>query len=317
MAATVPPTTGPPTTGSRATKGPLRPTRGRTAALVIGVPVCLALIGSAGLSLLASFAEGTYPVSYTAPATTRALTLNVDGKLTIRPAAAGPATLTGTARYAFVRAALTEHTAGTDTTVGPYHCPIPFGNCEFDATATVPATITTLTATSGSGDATVTGTAGPVKLSTGDGNLSVSHASGPLTLNTASGNIQVSAVKSATLSASSGNGDIRATGITSATIAANTDSGSIDESGVTATTLTASSGNGGIEIAFTGAPPRNVRVNTDSGNITLLLPPGSTRYHVTANTDSGSVDDRLPRNTSSGNVITATSGDGNITLLQQ
>ncbi len=43
--------------------------------------------------------------------------------------------------------------------------------------------------------------------------------------------------------------------------------------------------------------PRDVRVNTDSGSITLVLPRGDTKYHVTANTDSGNVDDTLPQAT--------------------
>jgi hypothetical protein len=297
------------------TRGRLSLTPGRVAALVIGVPVCLALVAGTGLSLVANFAEGSYPVSYTAPATTKALALNVDGKLTIRPATAGQATLTGTAHYTFTHGTLTERAAGGDTTVG-YHCAIPVGNCELDGAVTVPATVTTLTAHSGGGDATVTGTTGPVTLSTGDGNLSVGHASGPLTLNSDSGSIQVSAIRSASLSASSGNGDIRAAGVTSATITANTNSGSIDGSGITTTTVTASTGDGDIEIAFTGVPG-NVRVNTNSGNITLLLPAGPATYDVTASTDSGTVSDLLPKNSSSRNVITATSGDGNIALGQQ
>jgi Putative adhesin len=296
-----------------------RMTGGRRAALFAGVPVCLALVVSLAFSLVADVGEGRYPVHYTAPAGTRALTLNVTGKLTIRPAAAGQATLSGTAVYSLARSKVTESTTSAGTTIG-YHCPLPLGNCELDATVTVPPTVTALTANSGAGDATVNGTTGPVKLSTGDGNLSVSHASGPLTLNTGSGGIQVSAIsKSATLSASSGDGSIQAAGVTSTTITANTDSGSITGSGIATDTITASSGDGSIEIRFSSIPG-NVRVNTDSGNITLVLPPGHTEYHVTANTDSGVVDDTLPtnqRNDSAPHTITATSGSGNITISQQ
>jgi hypothetical protein len=296
---------------------PFPMTRARRAALLIGVPACLALIAYNGFDLIATFGEAKYPVSYTAPASTRALTMHVTGQLTIKPTAASQATLTGTARYSLVRAALAEHTSGDTTTLG-YGCDLPVGDCELDATVTVPATITTLTASSGGGDATVTGTTGPVNLSSGDGNLSVSHASGPLTLNTASGSIQVSAIRSATLSASSGDGSIQATGVTSRTITANTDSGSIDESGIATTTITASTGDGGIQIAFTKVP-RDVRVNTDSGNITLVLPPGPTKYDVTASTDSGSlnVSPALRGNSASPNVISATSGSGSITISQQ
>ena len=295
-----------------------RMTGGRRAALIVGVPVCVALVASTAFSLVTSLGEGKYPVNYSVPATTTALTLNVTGQLTIKPTAARQATLTGTATYSVVRAALAGHTSGGTTTLG-YGCAFPTGNCGLDATVTVPATVTTLTANSGGGDATVTGTTGPVKLSTGDGNLSVGHASGPLILNTGSGSIQVSAIRSATLSASSGDGSIEAAGVTSTTITANTDSGSINGSGIATHTITASSGNGNIQITFTGVPG-NVRVNTNSGNITLVLPPSETKYHVTANTDSGTVDDTLPpnqRNDSAPNTITATSGSGNIIISQQ
>jgi Toastrack DUF4097 len=290
-------------------------TGGRRAALAVGVPVCLLLVAGIGFSLVADIGEGHYPVNYTAPAGTKALTLNVTGQLTIKATAASRATLAGTASYSLVRPALTEHTSAGTTTLG-YGCDIPTGQCGLDATVTVPDTVTTLTAHSGGGDATVTGTTGPVELSTGDGNLSVGHASGPLTLNTSSGSIQVSAIRSATLSASSGDGSIQAAGVTSSTITANTNSGNINESGIATATITASSGDGDIEIAFTSVP-RDVRVNTDSGNVTLVLPPGPTQYDVTASTDSGSVSDTLPRSSSSNNVITATSGSGNITIRQQ
>lgn len=300
---------------SAASATSFRMTGGRRAALFFGVPVCLALVAGLAFSLVADLGEGRYPVSYTVPASTKALTLNVNGQLTIRPTTAGQATLTGTAVYSLARSTVTESTTSAGTTIG-YHCPLPFGNCGLDATVTVPATVTMLTASSGAGDATVTGTTGPVKLSTGDGNLSVTHASGPLTLNTDSGGIQVSAIRSATLSASTGAGNIQAAGVTSATVTANTDSGNINGTGIAAATFTASTGDGGIVIAFTSVP-RDVRVNTDSGNITLVLPPGPTRYDVSANTDSGTVTDTVPRNSSSPNTISASSGSGNISITQQ
>ena len=291
-------------------------TGGRRAALLVGVPVCLALVAATGFSLIGDFGEGRYAVSYAVPAGTKALTLNVDGQLTIRSATAGQATLTGTAKYSLAPSKLTESTTGSVTTFG-YRCPIPTGDCELDATAAVPATVTTLTASSGAGDATVTGITGPVKLSTGDGDLSVSRASGPLTLNTGSGSIAVSDSESATLSASSGDGDIQADRVTSTTITANTDSGSISGSFIKTGTITASSGNGDIQITLTSVPG-NVRLNTNSGYITLVLPPGGTRYHFTANSLSGSVSyPTALQSTSSQHVITATSGSGNISIVQE
>ncbi|MGH3262963.1 MAG: DUF4097 family beta strand repeat-containing protein [Trebonia sp.] len=295
---------------------PLRMTRGRRAALAIGVPACLALIASTGLSLVANLGTGHYPVSYTAPASTTSLTLNVTGQLTIEPTTARQATLTGTARYSIVRPGLTEHTAGGATTVG-YGCPIPAGECALDATVAVPASITRLSASSGAGNATVTGTTGPVNVSTGDGSLTAGHTSGPLALNTNSGNIQVSAARAATLSASTGDGDIKADGVSSSTITANTSSGSIEGTGVSAANITASSGQGDLTITLTSVP-NNVRVNTNSGNITLILPRTTTTYAIAAHTDSGNVSDGTIRQSpSSTHVITATTGNGNITITER
>jgi hypothetical protein len=291
-------------------------TGGRRAALIIGVPVCLALVGWTALGLVADLGEGSYPVSYTVPAATTALTMNVTGQLTIKPTTARRATLTGTATYSLVRAAVEEQTVGDSTTIG-YHCSMPTGNCGLDATVTIPATITRLTAHSGGGDATVTGTTGPVNLSTGDGNVSVGHASGPLTLNTNSGNIQVSAVRSTSLFASTGDGDITAGGVTSTTITANTNSGSITASGIATAKITASSGDGDIKVVFSSVPDY-VWVNSDSGNITLVLPHNSTAYDISANTDSGSVSDgTVPQAKPSGHVITASTGSGNISITEQ
>src|ERR1700743_1438818 len=85
-----------------------RITGGRRAALLAGVPVCLALVAGLAFSLVADIGEGRYPVHYTAPAGTRALTLNVNGQLTIRPAAGGQAALTGPAVYSLARLEVTR-----------------------------------------------------------------------------------------------------------------------------------------------------------------------------------------------------------------
>ena len=259
------------------TTGPLPPTRGRIAALVIGVPVCLLLIASTGLNLVATFGQGRYPVSYAVPASARSLNVTVaGGQVTIRQVAAGQATITGTARYSLVRSKLTERTTSSGTTFG-YHCSIPFGDCELDATINDPATLPVSANTDG-GNASVTGTTSKVTLSTGGGDIAADHTSGPLTLSTDGGNIQATAIRSAT--------------------------------------MTATSGGGNIEIDFTTVPG-HVDVNTSGGNITLVLPPGDAAYHVTAHTAGGDVTDTVPQSTSSQNVITATSGGGNISIVNQ
>src|ERR1700760_4551339 len=113
-------------------------TRGRVTALLIGVPVCLALVAYNGFDLVANFGQGRYPVSYTFPANDRSLDVSVaGGQLSIRPTTASRATLAGTARYSLIRSNLTEQTTGGVTRVG-YHCALSVGECELDAAVGVP-----------------------------------------------------------------------------------------------------------------------------------------------------------------------------------
>jgi Toastrack DUF4097 len=298
------------------TTGPLPLTRGRTAALVIGVPVCLLLVAYTGLDLVSTFAEGRYPVSYVAPTSAKSLSVTTaGGQLSIRPTAAGRATLAGAARYTFVRSTLTERTTGGDTAVG-YHCTdFPVGTCALDATISAPAAMPVSANTAG-GNGSVTGMLGPVTLSSGGGSLSADHISGPLRLNTSGGNIQLNAITSPTVTASSGGGEIQAAGLSSATISATTSGGNIQATSVKSTTITAATGGGEIEIDFTSVP-LHVSVDTSGGNITLVLPPGDTKYQVTAYTAGGTVTDTLPLDQSSLNTITATSGGGNISIVNQ
>jgi hypothetical protein len=79
--------------------------------------------------------------------------------------------------------------------------------------------------------------------------------------------------------------------------------------------VSADTGGGDIEIAFTQVP-RDVRVATGGGNVTIVVPPGTAQYHVSASTGGGNVSDTVPLSTSSPNGITATSGGGDITIRQ-
>jgi Putative adhesin len=298
-----------------ATTVPLPLTRGRVAALAIGVPVCLLLVAGTAANLVAMLGEGSYPVSYAVPMSAKSLNVSMaGGQLTLLPTAASQATLTGTARYSLVRSKLTEQTTGNRTTVG-YRCPVPFGDCELDATINVPAGLPVTAATDG-GDASVSGIASEVTLSSGGGTIGADHISGPLTLSTAGGNINASAITSATMTASTGGGNIHAAGVRSHTISVTTSGGNIEAAGISAGAVTATSGGGNIEIDFASVPS-GVEVDTSGGNITLVLPPGDTAYHVAAHTDGGEVYDTLRQDPSSLNVITATSGGGNITIRQQ
>ena len=304
----------PATTGSPAPAGRLPLTRGRVTALAVGIPVALVIVANTALSLLAPFAEGRYQVTYTAPVSTRTLTMNSSGGQVIAgPTEGAQATLTGTAHYSFIRSSFRTQVNGGDTAMN-YHCaPLPTGDCGLDATIGVPAGLPVSVSTDG-GNATVSSLSTPVTLHSAGGDLAASHMTGPLDLSTDGGNIQLTAI-SAPLTASTQGGDIGVTGISSATVTISTSGGNIQGTGVTSRNVTASTSGGDIEIVFTSVP-RNVNVNTSGGNITLVLPPGTAQYNVNAHTNGGNVSDGLSRNSSSPNVITATSGGGDITLRQ-
>ena len=289
-------------------------TRGRRVALALGVPVCLALVAYTGFGLVANFGEGKYAVSYALPAGAKSLTLSdAGGQVTIKQAPVSRATLTGTARYSLIRSTVTEHTAGGRTTIGN-HCPLTLvGDCELDATVSVPVGLP-VAASTGGGNASVTGATGPVTLSSGGGDLSADDVSGPLSLSTNGGNIQVNAITAHTLTASSGGGDITADGVSSATFTANTSGGNIQAT-VTSPRVTAGSGGGDIDIVFT-TDPSNVRVSTSGGNITIVLPRDGTTYAVAATSAGGSVSE-IPSNPNSPRAITATTGGGHISIIKQ
>ncbi|HEV3067093.1 MAG TPA: DUF4097 family beta strand repeat-containing protein, partial [Streptosporangiaceae bacterium] len=90
-------------------------------------------------------------------------------------------------------------------------------------------------------------------------------------------------------------------------------SGNITVSGVTTTDVTASNGSGNVVIIFAAVPDR-VRISDRSGNITLVLPPGKTRYRLNTSTASGNRSVSLPTSALSPHVITVTNQSGDISI---
>lgn len=58
----------------------------------------------------------------------------------------------------------------------------------------------------------------------------------------------------------------------------------------------------------------SVRVLDQSGNISVVLPPGSAAYRVTASTRSGQTAIGVPQSSASRHLITVTDQSGNITV---
>jgi hypothetical protein len=269
-------------------------TPARRAWLAIGVPVCVVLVGWAGLNLVALVGQGQFKVSHDIPASTGRVNLNFSsGSILLHEVAGGQARLTGTAHYSLIRPRFTTQVTAAGTDFG-YNCNLPAGNCYLNATISVPQGTPTSVCTGG-GDATAIGTTGDVTLTSDGGNVSAERVSGDLTLNTGGGNVSAERV-SGDLALNTGGGDITATAITAARV-------------------TASTGGGNITVVFTSVPT-NVKVNTDGGNITIVVPPGSTHYNLTEDSAGGSTSGSVPTDSSSPNVITATSGGGNISVSQ-
>jgi hypothetical protein len=262
--------------GPNATKK-LPLTRGRRLALAIGVPLCAVLIGYIGLSILANIGTGSFPVSYTVPASARTLTVHVDGgDVTVGPAASGHASVTGVVHYGLVRPRITESPGAAAEFA--LHCANLAGvsNCGLNVTASVPGRMP-VSVTTGGGNLTATGLTGDVSLTTRGGGVTATGVAGPLTV-------------------SSGGGNIQATGVTAAQVSAQTSGGD-------------------VEIIFT-AVPRNVHVSTGGGNITIIVPHTNTHYDVTASSGGGNVSYPVPLDSSSQNVITASTSGGSISIKE-
>lgn len=255
----------------------LRLTPARQAALVLGVPACLAIIAATGYSFVSDIGRGTIPVRYAIPAGAGRVNLSADGgSLVLRQVSSEQGSVAGTGTYSLVRPRVTERYSGGVASVR-YSCRSPEGDCGLNAVVKVQPGRAVSLFTNG-GNVTAHDTTGPVSLSTDGGDLTVTGAKGPLTLETGGGSINVTGVASPRVSATSDGGD--------------------------------------IEIMFTQVPT-NVRVSTGGGNVTIVVPPGATHYDVTATNGGGDEPTiHVPTSSTSSHKITATSDGGNVTISQ-
>ena len=325
-----------PRAGAPGTPGPLRMTPGRWVALAVAVPVALALIGWTGFSLVASVARGSYPFSYTFPVHDGQVALNINaGDITLRQAPGGDtARLTGTVQYGLVRPSITESATSTSANVN-LDCTANFnGNCGVSANLDVPAQ-TGVTLWSNGGDITASGFSsgmtlladggnvavsnltGHVQLDTGGGDLTGTALTGTIQVNTEGGNVNVGNWSSTgTIRMDTGGGDVSVNGLTGNFQLA-TEGGNVDASGVTAATSTTQSGGGNVTLTLIQVP-KSLTITAEGGNVTVILPPGNTKYDIsTPDTAGGNVTipgSRTAKN--SPHTITIDSGGGDITVSQ-
>ena len=254
---------------------PLPMTTGRRVALLLGIPVALAVIGWTGLTAVAYAGQASYPVRLAVPVHGSTVVLSVGAAdVRVTQAPGSQLLLTGTAHYSIIRSTVTWHNTRSGVIVTP-RCHFVAGNCSFDFHAVVPGGKRAL-------------------ISTGSGNVTLADLSGPV-------------------SADTGSGDVSGNAVSGGNVAVKTGSGNISVAGLASARVTASAGSGDITLTFTEVPA-HVRVSTGSGNVSLVLPPGNTPYQVNAATDSGGRVVTVPTNSASQPVITVSAGSGNISI---
>ncbi|HET7014084.1 MAG TPA: DUF4097 family beta strand repeat-containing protein [Streptosporangiaceae bacterium] len=131
-------------------------TRGRIIALIIGIPLSLAVISGFVIDVLGDLASGTQPVRFDLPAHGRAVTVSVEaGDLRLTTSADGRVKLDGIALYSLFRPLITSQSTGPGIVLTS-HCHISITRCEFDYHLALPAG-GTANLTDGSGDITGSG----------------------------------------------------------------------------------------------------------------------------------------------------------------
>jgi hypothetical protein len=251
-------------------------TTGRRVALAIGVPLCLALTINTGFQLVSDVGRGNIPVTYDAPPGARQVRVTTSGGDVLLRQGSGDRARLAGTGIYSLFRPRVTERFSAGVASLGYQCRNPEGDCGLDGTLTVPAGMA-VSASTGDGQVTADGITGAVTLSTGGGDVAANGVSGPLSVST-------------------GDGGVQATGIA-------------------ATQVSVSSGSGDVEIVFTRVP-RTVQVKTGNGNITIVVPRDGTHYHVVPLTGNGNIHDSLLIDSSSDNLITVTSGSGDITLRE-
>ena len=325
-----------PPAGPRGPLGPLLMTPGRWVALAVGVPVALALIGWTGFSLVTTVARGSYPFSYAIPVRDGQVAVNIDaGDVTLQQALGGSTTarLTGTVQYGLIRPGISENTTPTGANIG-MDCNGINTDCGMSASLDVPAqTAVTLWSNGGNitasgfsngmtlsaagGNVNATNLAGNVQLDSGGGDLTANGLTGTLQIATEGGNIDGDNwAGNGTTRVDTGGGDMTVNGLTG-NFQMSAEGGNVDVSGVASALVGMDSGGGDVTVALTQVP-QNLQITTEGGNVTVILPLGSTTYNISTPDNQGgnvSYPQSLVSSTST-HKVTIDSGGGDITISQ-
>jgi Putative adhesin len=325
-----------PSAGASGSSGGLRMTPGRWAALAVAVPVALALIGWTGFSLITTVARGSYPFSFRVPVEDGQVAVNLTaGDVTLREASSGrTAQLTGVVQYGLIRPSISESVTPTGANFGLNCDGIADGNCGASAALDVPAR-TSVTLWSNGGNITASGfssgmtlwaeggnviannLAGNLQLDTGGGDLTATGLTGAIQIGTEGGNVGAGDwTSSSTMRVDTGGGDLSVNGL-SGSLQLDTEGGNVDVSGMASRAVTMDSGGGDVTLAFTQVP-QDLVISAEGGNVTVILPPGTTKYDISTPDLSGG-NSTYPlslADSKSPHKITIDTGGGDVTISQ-
>jgi hypothetical protein len=272
----------------------LRMTPGRRVLLAFGVPVILLVIAWNGFSLISTFGTASFPVTGSVPLVNGQVVASFGGgDVTLSQSQSGGSTarFTGKVQYSLVRPkfSVDNGPAGTDVKLG---CAIPTGTCQLSANLAVPAG-TGVNLSSQGGDMQVSGVT-DATLSSGGGNVTLSGGGGLADVTTSGGDLTASNLGGIAKFSTAG--------------------GNVTGNDLTAAATTVDSGGGDVTLVFTKVPGR-VDVTSAGGNVTVLLPPGSTRYAVSESAGGGNSTVSVPSGSSS-HTITVDGEGGDVTIAQ-
>jgi hypothetical protein len=277
---------------------PMRPARrlpmtpARRAILAFGVPVALAIIGSAAFSAVALADQVSYRVRLSAPVTGGQARVHIRyADATIHAGTGNRIQVAGTLRGSLARPSFSWRSTAAGLTLHN-RCPSPVGSCSGGYAITVPAGL-------------------PVAASSSSGELQASGLRAGLTLSDSFGDIEASGI-TGTISLTDSSGDISASGLTGGVRLRNS-FGDITVTGLASTNVVGIDSSGDITLTFTTVP-RRVDVTDSFGDITLILPPGPARYQVSTHNSDGDTVVSVHQQRSSPYVITASDSSGDITI---
>jgi hypothetical protein len=291
---------------------PMPVTLARRVALILGVPFVLTVLGWAAYNAVAQADQVSYRLHVSAPVTGPRITVSTgSADATFLPGSGRRIQVNAALRGSLARPSFSWRSNAAGLALNSSCPPMAVGSCSLSYVITVPGRLP-LALSDGSGDLTASNLSGHVTLSDNSGNLNAAGLSGTLSLREGSGDVGASGL-SGKVSLSDYSGDITVSGLRGGSVRLASNSGEIAVTGLAGTDVTGRNGSGDITLTFTRVP-RHIVVSDGSGNITIVLPPGATSYHVDARDVAGNAAVSVPQSRSSPYSITATDGSGNINI---